>query len=349
MEQHLTYAWSTLIALAAGGVYVFNRTDWVYSPYLNTFAVAYFVDDFFKCPPLYKIHHVCTGCLLFALWVQHNPLLSFFLYKTELTTLLYNLLPYVPKACKPYVMGAFFLSFLKIRVLDYYTFLQDPAVEAFFVKSAVLRGCFYALYAINLYWFSLMIKKMWGERTKGPRYAVLCQKVAAYSYLGVLPAATACPKMLFVHTFTAITSFFYHNAVAANAPRVNIFILDSVAVHAVTFLNMSSVTSLWVYTSAVVNLAALAARVALVPQYDLAIQMSYLPILCDGYIIVYSNASTTLKFDYALQLYLIFLCFQVKFLNEMSFICFHIIMWFNTRTMAQLVCVDQLVCSYFSI
>jgi hypothetical protein len=248
-------------------------------------------------------------------------------------------------------MVVFFLSFLKIRVLDYYTFLQDPAVEAFFVKSVVLRTCFYTLYAINLYWFALMVKKCWGKRTQGARYAVLCQKVAAFSYLGVLPAATACPKMFFTHAFTAVTSFFYHNAVAANAPRVGIFVLDSIAVHAVTFLNMSAVTTSlwWICTSAVVNLAALAARVALVPKYNVAITLSFLPIVLDCGIIALSGASTALKFDYAFQLYLIFLCFHVAFLNEMSFICFHIILWFNAHTMAQLVCDDQLSCFYFSI
>jgi hypothetical protein len=340
MHQHLSYAWSTLIALAAGGAYALDRPDYLYNPFIHAAAMAYFSVDLFTCRPIYKLHHVCACWLIYALWSQKNPILSLFLCKMELTTLLYNVLQYAPDSWKQNVMGAFFLSFLKIRVLDYYFFLQDPLVELWFHNHSLLRVCFYTLYAINLYWFSLMIKKCCGNAMQGARYAVLCQHVAAYSYLGVLPAARACPKMLAAHTFTALTSFFYHSAVAANAPRVGRFVLDSVAVHAITFLNMSVVeTCVYLKSfSGLVNLAGLAARVALAPKYNLAITMSYVPIALDCAIIAASGAPTPLKFDYALQLYCIFLCLHVKFFNEMTFVCVHVILWFNAHTMAQLVC-----------
>jgi hypothetical protein len=334
--DHFINGWSTLVAVAAGGTYLFDQADSVYKLYLLAFAMAYFVADIFHCRAVNKIHHFCAVGLTYTLW--DNAPLFMFLCKMELTTILFNLLLYAPASLKPVVMGAFFLGFLKIRVVEFYFFLQDPAVEAWFAADALSRTLFYTLYAINLYWFSLILKKCWGKRTQGARYAVLCQKIAAYTYLGTIPATMACPNLRWVHLFTATTSYFYHNAVAADAPRVGIFVLDSIAVHAVTFVNMKLVTTstFLMLLSSVVNLGTLAARFSLIPSYDLGIKLSCLAIACDCLVVALSGAPTSLKFDYVLQFYLIFLSVYFEVLNEMSFLCFHVIIWFNARTMAKI-------------
>lgn len=249
------------------------------------------------------------------------------------------MIQYVPESCKALTIAAFVITFIKFRVVDYYFFLQDPAVEFLLAESTQLRSSFYTLYAVNLYWFAVMIKTAWGERAQGAYYATLCQTVATYTYFGNIPIALGFPhpKRLGVYAYTAFASFFYHNAVALNKPRRVWFILDSIAVHAVTMLNMSSAkNSAQLQTfSVLVNLGALAARLH-IEAPEVAMMVSAIPFAVDCGVIMWSDAPQTLKLDYLLQVYLSFLVFYVNFLNEMSFICFHVVLWFNTVTVSKI-------------
>ena len=338
--EHVSNAWSTIIAVAAAGIYAFDRPDLIWSTHLNAFSLAYFAVDLFRCPPINVIHHVCAGGLFYVLWNEwdpKNPLLSLFICKIEISTIPFNLMSYVPDSLNPVTTAAFVVAFFKIRVLDYYFFLQNPEVEAHLTDSFLLRASFYVLYAINLYWFAVILKTACGDRALGAHYVNLCQKVATYTYLGTLPAAWAHSTMLRVYSSLAVSSYFYHKGVATNNASRGWFIADSVAVHAVTLFNVTCApnTGKLPYLSLVVNAAMLAARLR-ISKHDVAIAVSIIPVVVDCGVIWFSDAPQPLKFDYLMQVYLCFLVLFVNFFNDMSFICIHVMMWFNARTVAQI-------------
>ena len=229
MYTHMLFMnmWSTAIAILASGMFIGN-SDYGYHTHLSYFAMAYFIVDMRTCNVSHKLHHVCTLWLLY--WViNHSQLM--FLCKMEMSTLLLNLIPYVKYTILLKVL--FLAVFVKTRVYDYYYFLSEMDT-----LTPIFFG-FFILYTVNLYWFSLMIKKIWGDRTKGPYYVTLCHQINQFSYLGTLPALTCLP-MSMVHGFVSITSFWYHYSSMYNHTMFW-FILDSIAIHAVFLLNIISV------------------------------------------------------------------------------------------------------------
>jgi hypothetical protein len=270
--------------------------------------------------------YIHKGC---AMWIDHIPNLVGFLFKTELAALVGYLLPCVKI---PIVF--------KFQVCDYYFFLKGPAAQAIFADALSLRVCCYAVYAANLYRFSRLLKKEWGNRAKGAYYVTLCQKIATYSYLGALPASMTCPKMFAVHSFTAATSFFYHNAVAVgDQDRLVWFALDSIAVHAILLMNMScvSVAPFFKIASFLVNITGLVLRVHIVDldNVNAALAMSYPCVLLDLGMFLTSDADPVLKFEFMHHIYLIGLVTFFELFNDMSYICVHVILWFNAYIMAE--------------
>ena len=272
--------------------------------------------------PTDYVHRICAGGLLCALWLENNPRINDFLVKNEIATFIVYLLP-----CKTPL-------FFKFRVYDYYFFLKDPAVQ-----DGRVRACLYAMYAVNLYGFSCLLKKEWGNRAKGAYYETLCQKIATYTYLGALPASAACPKLLAVHAFTVATSFLYHNAVAVgDKDRMVWFALDSIAVHAILLMNVSCVSTAPVLkiASFLVNLSGLLLRVHLVDldNVNTALAMTYPTVLFDMGLLLASDADPAFKFEFVHHVYLIGLVTFFELFNDLSYICVHVILWFNAYTMA---------------
>jgi hypothetical protein len=99
---------------------------------------------------------VCTLSLIYSTRMEPFPEVSFFLYKMEMTTVLFNMLPYVSKRVKTPLSLAFAVGYTKVRVLDYYFFLES-------VRRAnwELQVPLYVLYAVNLYWYTLILSKLW--------------------------------------------------------------------------------------------------------------------------------------------------------------------------------------------
>jgi hypothetical protein len=318
--------WSTAIAVLASGMFICD-SHYGYHTHLSYFAAAYFMVDIKTCNLSHKLHHVCTLWLLY--WVTNHPQLMF-LCKMEMSTLILNVIPYVNY--KTPLKALFLLMFVKTRVYDYYYFLSELDTLPIFFG-------FFILYTVNLYWFSLMIKKMWGDRTRGSYYVTLCHQINRFSYLGTLPFMSCLP-MTIVHGFISITSFFYHYSSIYNH-NMGWFILDSIAIHAVLLLNVISVQSPFLFLSLWVNLFTLIHRIVIVDFNNIqpALFMSYYPVLLDSMIILCSEIPFQVKIDYALQLYLMGISLYMECFNDLSYIGFHIVCWFNAHTMSKLICI----------
>lgn len=322
--------WSTSIAALSSGMYICNST-YGYHKYLSYVAAAYFMADIRTCKLDHKLHHVCTFGLLYLIHTHHHMM---FLCKMEMSTLVLNLIPYVKY--KTQLKLLFLPLFVKIRVYDYYYFLHEISTTT----TIPLLFCFSILYAVNLYWFAIMVKNIWGNRTKGPYYVNLCHQINTISYWGTIPFF-ACSQMSIVHGFTSITSFFYHLSIVNNNYVMIWFILDSIAIHAVFLLNIISVNSSFLFLSLWVNLFSLIHRILIVDftNIKLAISMSYYPIVLDSILILSSDIPTQVKIDYALQIYLMALVLTIDVLNDITYIGFHVLCWFNARTMSTTICI----------
>lgn len=328
--DHATYLYSSVVAAGTGSIYLFNLTNHIYNEPFTYLALPYFVVDFFFCKPSNKIHHVCVLSLVTTMLWDPHPAVSMYLYKMELSTLLFNALPYVPEQFKRPLMAGFIAAFTKVRVVEGYFFLKK--IESELEGNPHIRVPLYALYAVNLYWFSLMLKKMWGrDRAKGPNYARLCQRIAAFSYLGAIPATAACLPVMCAHAFAGVTSFFYHGFKGAGRPSRAWFVLDSVAVHAVMAMNVWIAAREWLTLSLVINAYCLLVRIVEAEEH--AIPMTSVSVLVDSAFILGADSSNLFKFDYLLHLYLICLVFYVDFFNDLTYLCFHVIMTFNAGLM----------------
>jgi len=331
--DHATYLYSSVVATGTVSIYLFNLTDYIYNVPLMCIAIPYFVLDFFNCNPSLKIHHVCAVWLFCGMLWEPHPTISLFLFKSEISTLLYNATAYVPRSFKDPLLLAFTAAFTKVRVWEYYFFLKSIESE---MADSLLRVPLYTLYAINLYWFSLILRKMWGKnRTKGPRYVQMCQQIAAFSYLGTIPATATCLPVLAVHAFTAVTSFGYHRANAVGRPSLVWFVLDSAAVHGVMLMNVYIVAPDCVHMSAVINAYFFMLRISNEPSEASAI--SSISGLINSVFIFGCDASNLFKLDYALHLYLICLIFYVDFFNDLTYVCFHVLLWFNSRLFVSMI------------
>lgn len=331
--DHATYLYSSVIAAGTGAIYVFNLTDCIYNLPFTCAAMPYFFIDFFFCNPANKVHHICVVWLILSMLRDPHPAISLYMYKMELTTLLYNVLPYVPTSTKKAFTLLFFACFTKVRVIEGYYFIKS--IEGTMVHCEYLRIPFYVLYAVNLYWFSLMLRKMWGKNfAKGPQYVKMCQQIAAFTYLGTLPATASCLPVLAVHACTNVTSYFYHSSKAAGRPSRTWFVLDSAAVHTILVMNVAIANPEWLGVSVANNAAFLALRLSI--DDSKAIAISSVSIVLDSVLILGADVSNLFRIDYLLQCYIICLIFYVDFFNDLTYLCFHVLMWFNAHTMVSL-------------
>jgi hypothetical protein len=152
--------------------------------------------------------------------------------------------------------------------------------------------------------------------------------------LGAIPATAACLPVMALHAVTAATSFGYHYSNAVGRPSLFWFVADSAAVHAVMFMNVCIAARASARFSAAVNAYFFLLRVSNDPSE--AITFSSISLLIDSLFILGGDASNLFKLDYALHLYLICLIFYVDFFNDLTYVCFHVLMWFNAHAFVSL-------------
>lgn len=132
-----------------------------------------------------KMHHLFVlGINAYNLFCRvsflDRLLFLFPLLKTEISSIFLVLKDYIPRQSIFYKINnaLFYLTFLKFRVLDFYTDILhnntyiETVVQKYSVENwgmtLVLSGSLYGLYALNLYWFFIMNKVL---------YKIFCQSI----------------------------------------------------------------------------------------------------------------------------------------------------------------------------
>jgi len=121
--------------------------------------LVYFVCDIPYCTPVFKVHHVLGATAAwYGIMVPTTPMIPA-VYGTELSSPLFLALRYCPPRLQPPLRGVFFVTFFVVRIYRYGRMLwqwhpyQDPYPEVGMVAA-------YGLFALNVYWFTLMARKV---------------------------------------------------------------------------------------------------------------------------------------------------------------------------------------------
>lgn len=130
-----------------------------------------------------KIHHLCIfGFSSYIYYYQVPPevriLFCYPMIKTEISTIFLALKEYIPKNSVWHSINLilFYVSFFKLRVLDYYSdILHKHDLLNFIIRgyssgnlllSAILVTSCYCLYILNIYWFFILNKILYKILTK---------------------------------------------------------------------------------------------------------------------------------------------------------------------------------------
>lgn len=142
---------------------------------------SYCFMDMFFCKKELLIHHLLTisgilFCYIHNVEIEHTKSLYFSIISTELSTIFYIFYCWMSesngtfmKIVKSINYILFTVAFTKLRVYDYYYLVTDP--ETYTILSKYTSGditlCLHAystilgLFIMNLYWFSLICKKLY--------------------------------------------------------------------------------------------------------------------------------------------------------------------------------------------
>jgi hypothetical protein len=127
-------------------------------PALQYCFLVYFIGDFPFCKPVFKLHHVFGATAAwYGIMVPDTPMIPA-VYGTELSSPLFIALPYCPLRLQPAVRGVFFVTFFVMRIYRYTQMLYVWNPYAAPYPEAGIVGA-YGLYALNVYWFTLMLRK----------------------------------------------------------------------------------------------------------------------------------------------------------------------------------------------
>jgi hypothetical protein len=162
-----------------------------YDNFTNTFLTVFAaIDIFFVDKTDMFIHHICLLVFVFfrnyfTVYGYYGTILTTQLLKTELSTIFYVLEFWIPKkflALRTVSGLAFLATFFKFRVYDMFHYIAVNRDLYIYIDSVVKHqyllgyitswGAFYTLYGLNLYWFTVIMKKM---------YKALCIKYDSHA------------------------------------------------------------------------------------------------------------------------------------------------------------------------
>lgn len=144
--------------------------------------IMYYLNDFRnKLTIDFLIHHFFgISASLFGLYIKYNELPTtqtrMILLNMELTTPIYILSLYFEN-----FKIIFFILFFYCRIYMQYTLLNDIKTYNEFTSMAItypLYIVYYGLFALNMYWFMIMIKKL-SKQFKDPKY-IFCHKLIPF-------------------------------------------------------------------------------------------------------------------------------------------------------------------------
>ena len=235
------------------------------------------IDIFFLEKSDMVIHHICI--LMFAFFRNYFAVYGYYgtvitnqLVKTELSTLFYVFEYWIPKKyfALRTVNGIIFLTtFFKLRIYDMfytvavnedlYTYIHDTVADHYLIGYITSYGAFYTLYGLNVFWFILILKKMYKalfikyDSQATAEYLLqytydVCLLICLYVYLYESRINYAYFYDIFGVAVLAITSGAYHGSNYRliqtegddfnrfQYPNIMHYFLDNVAIHLRVFM-----------------------------------------------------------------------------------------------------------------
>jgi hypothetical protein len=161
-----------------------------YDPLTSTIVSMFaMIDMFFLEKPDMLVHHICL--LMFVFFKNHFTVYGYYgtlmtnqHLQNELSTMVYVMERWIPKkytAIKTVYSIIFLTTFFKSRVYDmFYTIIVNrdlyielnTVIDGRLIGYITSWGVFYTLYGLNVYWFIVIMKKM---------YKALCIKYDSYA------------------------------------------------------------------------------------------------------------------------------------------------------------------------
>ena len=124
----------------------------LYYPY--HVGAIYFAIDFCIVPLDKKIHHVLALiCVYSNLNIPESQIIKPLIINTEISTIFLTLIPYYEKCSILFV-----LTFFKYRIYDFCVTL--PMHSALLTRNPIIGIGAYGLFALNLYWGTIICKKL---------------------------------------------------------------------------------------------------------------------------------------------------------------------------------------------
>ncbi len=168
--------------------------------------IMYYLNDLTKnITTDFVIHHSLGLCVTFiGLYIKHNHLPAEqtrqMLLNMEITTPIYILSNYFD-GLKP----LFCVSFVYCRIYMQYILLNDPKTYNEFMTTPITSSLYMVysgLFALNLYWCMIMIKKM-SKPFKDPKY-IFCHKLIPF----VRPF-----QLNLINFYSTLSNYLYHEDV----------------------------------------------------------------------------------------------------------------------------------------
>jgi hypothetical protein len=242
-----------------------------------TIITGFAIIDMFFLEKLDMIaHHMCIlffSCFrnVFSIYGYYGTVLTSQLLKTELSTLFYVLEFWIPKnyiTIRAVNGIIFLLTFFKLRIYDMfysvavnrdlYIYIENVVGDRL-IGYIISWGVFYTLYGLNVYWFILIMKKMYkGLFIKYDSYATaeyllqytydVCLLICLYVYLYESRINYAYFYDIFGVAVLAISSGVYHGSNYRliqtegedfnrfQYPNIMHYFLDNIAIHLRVFM-----------------------------------------------------------------------------------------------------------------
>jgi hypothetical protein len=145
------------------------------------------------------LHHLLGITISFlGLYIKYNNLpreqIRQIILNMELTTPIYILCLYFENL---FTKVLFFISFFYCRIYKQYNLLNDHIAND---VSYILYTTYYSFFALNLYWFTIQIKKL-SKPFKDPKY-IFCHKI--------IPFIQPINKLNVLNFYSTISSYLYH-------------------------------------------------------------------------------------------------------------------------------------------
>jgi len=241
MKQSKINHFDNFLSLSISFIGIYTGLTHHYETQILILFIIYYLNDLTKnITTDFIIHHTLGLCVSFVgLYIKHNHLPTEqsrqMLLNMEVTTPIYILSIYVNNL---YTKLLFFISFFYCRIYMQYTLLNDAQTYNEFVSIPItypLYMIYSGLFALNMYWFMRMIKKI-SKPFKDPKY-IFCHKLIPFFR----------PLQLnLLNFYSTLSNYLYHEdlySAIMNDTRMENYVSPQTLVHSVvnSIVSISSV------------------------------------------------------------------------------------------------------------